>query len=91
MQLNLIYNYRYKIVQIMMYGSAWHWSAAVSKLTREGHYHYILCQGKGKFGNLEGGGSHVVLMFFMVPLCLPGARTMQELWLPFEYYNYHNK
>ena len=59
----------------------WHWSAAVSKPTREGHH----MPGQGV--SLVGweGRSHALL--FMVPLGLPSARPMaQALRLPFEYY-----
>ena len=61
----------------------WHWSAATSKSTREGHY----ARARVSLVSWEGG-SHVVL--FMVPLSYPRARPMdQALQLPFEYYYYY--
>ena len=63
----------------------WHWSAAVSKPTREGHH----ARARVSLVSWEGR-SHALL--FMVPLGLPSARPMaQALRLPFEYLTESNQ
>ena len=79
------------IIDIIIMGIAqikavwlWHWSAAVSKPTREGRTPHA--RARVSLVSWEGR-SHALL--FMVPLGLPSARPMaQALRLPFEYYIY---